>query len=105
MAGLASPTSSITASQQFRAIAYLRWRLFANSFRRKGGKGEIFAKIVVYPVFALFIVGPALGAGFGAWGAIHNGTPEFIPLIFLGVFILQVLVSINISAPGLNFDP
>ena len=105
MAGLASPTSSITASQQFRAIAYLRWRLFANSFRRKGGKDEIFAKIVVYPVFALFIVGPALGAGFGAWGAIHNGTPEFIPLIFLGVFILQVLVSINISAPGLNFDP
>ncbi len=108
MAGLgpvASRQGAISGAQQFQAIAYLRWRLFANSFRRKGGKGEVFAKIAIYPVFALFVLLPALGAGFGAWEAIHGGSPEYIPLIFLGLFVLQILVSINISPPGLSFDP
>ncbi len=97
--------SPIPAGQQFRAIAYLRWRLFVNAFRRKGGKGEVIAKFFIYPVFLVFILAPALGAGFGSWAAVSGGHLDLIPAIFFGVFLLQLFVSINISPPGLSFDP
>ena len=65
MAGINDAPQSlapIPASQQFAAIAYLRWRLFANSFRRKGGAGELVARLIVYPIGFGFLVGPTVGA-------------------------------------------
>ena len=107
MAGLAPPLTlpPISGGQQFRAIGYLRWRLFVNAFRRKGGKGEVIAKFFIYPIFLLFIIGPSVGAGFGSWAAVSNNHLDFIPAIFFGIFLLQLFVSINISPPGLSFDP
>ncbi len=95
----------IPASQQFAAIAWLRWRLFANGFRRKEGKGELIARIVVFPIAALFVIGPVFGATFASWGAVSNNHLEFLTGIFWGIFALQIVVSINISPPGLSFDP
>ena len=109
MAGLSAaprgPAASISAAQQFRAIAYLRWRLFANGFRRKGGRGELAARIIVYPIGLLFLLGPTLGAGFGAWAAVANNHLALVAVIFWAVTALQIVVSINISQPGLSFDP
>ena len=95
----------ITAGQQFRAIAYLRWRLFANGFRRKGGKGELVARIIVYPVGLFFLLGIMSAAGASAWAAVHQGHLDAIGGVFLGITVLQIIVSINISQPGLSFDP
>jgi ABC-2 type transport system permease protein len=95
----------ISASQQFKAIAYLRWRLFANSFRRKGGVGELVARIIVYPIGLLLLIGPTLGAGFGAWAAVANNKPQVLGLLFWAITALQIFVSINLSPPGLSFDP
>ena len=73
MAQLASelaPGSSWTTSQtraQFVAIARLRWRITVNSFRRKGGAGELIARILVYPVLAGAAIVPTVGAGIGAY--------------------------------------
>lgn len=95
----------IPASAQFGAVAWLRWRLFANGFRRKGGAGELAARIVVFPVALLFIVGPTVGALTAAYFATAKHNLEYLTGIFWGIFLLQVLVSINISAPGLSFSP
>ena len=105
MAGLEPGSSRIPAGQQFAAVAWLRWRLFVNGFRRKGGKGELVARIVVFPVAALFVIGPVVGASFGAYAAVSNGHLEYLTGIFWGIFLLQIIVSINISPPGLSFDP
>ena len=104
MAGL-DHTRPIPASQQFRAVAYLRWRLFANSLRRKGGAGELAARIVLFPIAILFIVGPALGSGFGAFYAVSSGKLHALSAIFWAITLLQIFVSINLSPPGLSFDP
>jgi ABC-2 type transport system permease protein len=105
MAGLASGQSRIPASQQFAAIAYLRWRLFANSFRRKGGKGELVARLLVYPILLVFIIGPALGAGFGSWAAAANNHLGVISGVLWGITLLQMFISVNLSQPGLSFEP
>ena len=105
MAGLAPAVRRISASQQFGAVAWLRWRLFVNGFRRKGGTGELVARVIVFPFATLFVLGPVAGASLGAWAAAANGHLEYLAGIFWGIFLLQILVSINIAPPGLNFDP
>ena len=95
----------IPASSQFRAIAYLRWRLFRNGLRRKGGAGELAARILVYPIFAGFIIGPVVVATSSAYLAVEHHHPEYLAPVFWAIFALRVLVSINISQPGQSFDP
>ena len=95
----------IPASSQFKAIAYLRWRLFRNGLRRKGGAGELAARILVYPIFAGFIIGPVVVATSSAYLAVEHHHPEYLAPVFWAIFALRVLVSINISQPGQSFDP
>ena len=105
MAGLSHTPGPISAGQQFRAIAFLRWRLFANGFRRKGGAGELVARIIVFPVAVIFVLAPSVGAGFGGYAAVHYGKLDLLSVIFWGVTLLQIFVSINLSPPGLSFNP
>ncbi len=95
----------ISATRQFKAIAYLRWRLFANGFRRKGGTGELVARIVVFPVAIILLLAIISGAGGAAYAAAAKGHLELLTAVFWGIFALQIVVSINISSPGLSFDP
>ena len=98
-------SSRIPASSQLSAVAWLRWRLFVNGFRRKGGTGELVARIVVFPFAALFVIGPVAGSTAAAYFAATGGHLEDLTGIFWGIFLVQILVSINISQPGLSFDP
>ncbi len=98
-------TRSIPAAQQFRAVAYLRWCLFRNGFRRKGGKGELAARIAVFPIAALFVIGPMAAAFSTAYAAGKEGNLGWLLPIFWVIFALQIVVSINIAPPGLSFDP
>ena len=95
----------ITATSQFKAVAYLRWCLFRNGLRRKGGAGELAARILVYPIFAAFIIGPVVAATTGAFFAVEHDRPDLLAPVFWAIFALRVLVSINIAPPGLAFDP
>ncbi len=95
----------IPAAQQFRAVAYLRWCLFRNGFRRKGGAGELVARIIVYPISAIFILFPVAGAFAISYTVAKDHNFAYFVPIFTVIFFLQLLVSINISQPGLSFDP
>ncbi len=95
----------IPASTHFRAVALLRWQLFRNGFRRKGGKGELIARIIVWPIAFFFLLGPIAGAFFTAYTAARDNRLAYLIPIFTVIFLLQLVVSINISPPGLSFDP
>ncbi len=95
----------ISATQQFKAIATLRLRLFVNSFRRKGGVGEVAARLIAFPLAFVVLFGIMSGSFAAGLGAAENGHLEYLAGIFWGVLALQVVVSINIAAPGLSFDP
>lgn len=103
MAGLDTP--HIPASQQFAAVATLRWQLLRNAFRRKGGKGELIANILAYPIASALVLLPILGSGFGAFFVVDNGKIGGLSGIFWAVFLLQLVVSVNIAPPNLSFDP
>jgi ABC-2 type transport system permease protein len=95
----------IPASAHFRAVAYLRGRLFVNALRRKGGAGELAAQLIGYPIFAAFAAAPIAAAGFASYGAVQDGALAALGVVFWGVFLLWQVISINIAPPGLSFDP
>jgi ABC-2 type transport system permease protein len=102
-----SPTEAWTAAQsraQFAALAQLRWCIFRNAFRRKGGVGELVARLIFLPLVAFFAVGPIIGAGIGAYALTSNNNLALLPLLTWLVFALWLLVLLNIAPPGLSFD-
>ena len=55
--------SPAQSSAQYRAIAWLRWRIAINQFRRKGSTGDLLARFIIVPFAAVVLVGPTVGAG------------------------------------------
>jgi ABC-2 type transport system permease protein len=103
----AQPIQPWTAAQgraQFAALARLRWNIFLNAFRRKGGAGELVARIILFPILAVFAIGPIFGSGIGAFYLVSTGRIAMLPLLTWGIFALWMLVVLNISTPGLSFD-
>ncbi len=103
--GALAPASTSLGRSQFLAIAWLRWRILANSFRRKGGKAELVGRILLLPLLAALAILPTLLAGFFAWAAAQRGTFDEINLVFWGTFVLAQVLNINLGQPGTTFDP
>ena len=108
MAGLAptpnepQPWTSAQSRAQFAALAKLRWCIFRNAFRRKGGAGELAARIIFYPLFAIIAFFPIVGCGFGAYLIVSTKHFAYLSGLTWGVFILWQLVSLNIATPSLE---
>ncbi len=101
---LIHPWTAAQSRAQFTALAKLRWCIFRNAFRRKGGGGELVARIILFPILALVAIGPIVGSGFGAYFLVSSGRTAMLPILTWGLFALWMLVVLNISPPGLSFD-
>jgi len=101
-----APAAWTTAQSraQFVALAKLRGAIFLNSFRRKGGAGELVARIIFLPIFALFSFGPIIGAGFLGYLFVSSDRLYMLPILTWAIFALWLLVLLNISPHGLSFD-
>ena len=90
---------------QFYAIAWLRWRILINNFRRKGGAGELVGRILMVPMLAVLGLLPTLGAGVLAWYFASHAHLARISWLLWGAFILCQLLNINLGRPGTTFNP
>ena len=97
--------SAAQSSAQYRAIAWLRWRIFLNSFRRKGSVGEVVARIIVYPVAAVILIGPTIAAGIFAGIFAYAGQLDKIAWILWAAFAFCQFLNIQLGQPGTTFDP
>ena len=122
MAGLSSGAGfaalpRIPARVQLTAIAWLRWRMFVNTFFRRRPKtagqamGLVFAillRIIVWPMLAVMVVGPVLFSGYLAWESIHENNPGNLTPLLAGLLIFWQFVSINgmsMATTTQTFDP
>ncbi len=109
MAGVTQTSGDIGAARlggaQLRAIAWLRWRILANSFRRRGGMGEFVGRLLLLPIFLALALLPTVLAGFLAWTFAQEGSWNRLSLVFWGTFGLTQLLNINLGQPGTTFDP
>ena len=107
MAELTPPTrwSVAQTRSQFAAIAWLRWRILINSFRRKGKVGELIGRIILYTIFTAGTLVMVAGAGIGAYFITHLGHLDRMFWMLWGIFILCQLLNIQLGQPGTTFDP
>src|SRR5882672_1806208 len=89
------PWTVAQSRAQFAALAKLRWCIFRNSFRRKGGAGELAARIILFPILCLFAIGPIAGSGFGAYFLVSSGRIAMLPILTWALFALWMLVVLN----------
>jgi ABC-2 type transport system permease protein len=97
--------SAAQSRAQYAAVAWLRWRIFINQFRRKGGVGELVARLLVLPFAAAILIGPMVLAGFLAGYFASSGHMERIAWILWGAFFFCQLLNIQLGQPGTTFDP
>ncbi len=100
----AVPLRVISSRRHFTTIAWLRWRIFVNSLRGKGAKGELIAKIVSYPILAGMVLGPTIGAGFAAHYLVSNDEVSLLAAPLWIIFALWQFIGINTSSSGPSFD-
>jgi ABC-2 type transport system permease protein len=105
VAGINSDLSSVSLSrQQFATIAWLRWRIFVNTLRGKGATGELVARIVSYPVLAIMILGPSIGAGTAAYYLVSKGMDADLAIPLWIIFGLWQFIGVSTSSTGPSFD-
>ena len=107
MAELTSQTrwSSLQTRSQFAAIAWLRWRITVNSFRRKGGSSELIVHIFIYLIFAAITLFLVVGAAFAANYLTAIGHLDRIAWLLSGTFILCQFLNVQLGQPRTTFDP
>jgi ABC-2 type transport system permease protein len=90
---------------QFAAIAWLRWRILWNSFRRKGGAGEMVGMVLLSVLFLGMVLAFVVGAGFAAYFFVAKGHLGWITWLLWGIFLLCQLLNIQLGQPTTTFDP
>jgi ABC-2 type transport system permease protein len=90
---------------QFAAVAWLRWRILANGFRRKGGTGELVGRILLYPALATFAILPSAAVAVLAGLFTHQQHLDKIVWLLWGTFAYCQLLNIQLGQPGSTFDP
>ena len=90
---------------QFAAIAWLRWRMTANSFRRKGGAGELIGQVVLWLLLLALALVFVLGAGAGAYALALRGRLDRIAWVLWGIFVVCQLLNIQMGQTATTFDP
>lgn len=103
--GVREKWTSAQTRAQFAAIATLRFRIFRNGLRRKGGIGNLIATLVMVPIFAGFVLLPTVGSGFGAYYFAARGEFAAIAIILWAIFVVCQLTSIQLGQPGTTVDP
>jgi ABC-2 type transport system permease protein len=88
--------------------------MFANGFRRQTSQGKIaglvvsiILRIILWPILAIWIIGPAVGSGFLAWMAVSSHHPPRLSVLLAGIAILWQFIAINgvgIAATASSFD-
>ncbi len=99
----AGPVSTL-ARRQYSALARMRWQMFQNGLRSTRGIFEVGARTLAYTIYAVGGLGISVGIGFGAWGMVSRGKPQFLPILFWAVFLIWQLLPVLLASFQEQFD-
>lgn len=100
----AAETRSRLESEQFGAIARVRWQIFVNSLRTIRGRLEAISRTFVGVWFGIGGLGGAVAMGFASEFFIHQGHVEWIAFLLWPVFLFWQLFPIIATAFTETFD-
>ncbi len=97
-------TPTVRPRAQLAAIAWLRWRMFANSLRTTRGKAEVISRVLMTVFFTVGGLGGSFGSAVAAWYFVSQGKPEMLAIMFWVVFLFWQLFPIMSTAFSNNPD-
>ncbi len=83
---------------QFIALSRLRWQTLFNSLRSTRGSLELFSRVFIGLLYAVFGVGGAFGLGAAAAYFASQGKVEFLAFLFWPVFLFWQLFPVMATA-------
>jgi ABC-2 type transport system permease protein len=105
-APISAPWTSAQSRAQLVAVAWMRWRVFLNNFRRSNKKRGVtgtvlivLLRIVVWTIVGCFLVGPIAGCGLAAYYR-----PGDIGMLLWIVFSIHLFISLNVVPGAIGFD-
>ncbi len=92
------------ARAQYRALARLRWRMFANGLRSNKGVLELGARTFSYIVYAVLGLAIGGGAGTAAYFLVSGGQWRYLPILFWVLSFLWQMIPIMLASFQEQFD-
>ncbi len=90
--------------EQIRLVAYLRWRLFANSLRTIKGRLQAVSMILVTLMMSGVVFGGGILMGLGSWALVARGQWQWLEALLWIVFLFWQLYPIFAASVGVQFD-
>src|SRR3989440_11747461 len=101
---MADVTSSVNVFEQIRLVAGLRWRILANSLRKKNNRLELIGLILTGVFSSILVVGLSFAFYAGAYAFLSQGRLEWMALLFWGIFIFWQIFPVFVAGFGANFE-
>ena len=92
------------ARTQYAAMAALRWHMFINGLRSKGGAFELGARTVSFVLYAFMGLGLGAIMGVGAYFMASGKASLFLPVVFWAVCILWQVGPVMLASLQEQFD-
>jgi ABC-2 type transport system permease protein len=101
---MADLTQSIGVFEQIRLTAALRWRILRNSLRKKNNRLDLMGLIFTGVFSAILVIGFCFAFYAGAYAFVSEGRPEWMALLFWGIFIFWQVFPVFVAGFGANFE-
>jgi ABC-2 type transport system permease protein len=102
--GVDAGALSGAARGQYAAMAALRWHMFVNGLRSKGGAFELGARTVSFVLYAFMGLGLGTIMGVGAYFMASGKASLFLPAVFWAVCILWQVGPVMLASLQEQFD-
>ena len=101
---MADVTQPVNVFEQIRLVAGLRWLILRNSLRKKNNRLDLIGLIFAGAFSGIFVVGLCFAFYAGAYNFLSRGRPEWMALLFWGVFLFWQLFPVFVAGFGANFE-
>src|SRR5437016_1355741 len=101
---MADVTRSISIFEQIRLVAGLRWRMLANSLRKKNNRLDLIGLILTGIFSGILVIGLSFAFYAGTYAFLSQGHLEWVAFLFWGIFLFWQIFPVFVAGFGANFE-
>jgi ABC-2 type transport system permease protein len=101
---MADVTQPVSVFEQIRLVAGLRWRILRNGLRKKNNRHDLIGLVFAGIFSSVLVFGLCFAFFGGAYAFLSQGRPEWMALLFWGIFLFWQIIPIFVAGFGANFE-
>jgi ABC-2 type transport system permease protein len=101
---VADVSQSVSILEQIKLVAGLRGRILRNSLRKQNSRLDFIGLIFAGFFGGILIVGMSFAFFAGAYASLSRGQPQWIGLLFWGIFLFWQIFPIFVAGFGASFE-